>query len=62
MDSADKGAGVDEGMVVLPTDPGGPGVAWSDGLGEPAGDSASFCFLNASAWRLGGPRRRLGRS
>lgn len=40
-----------------------------DAVGEPTeavaaepGLGPSFCFLMASAWRFGGPRRRLGRS
>lgn len=72
IDSADAGEEVlDE---KLPVDPGGiaDAISEADGLGECAGDPAadapdvaaapSFCFFMASAWRFGGPRRRLGRS
>lgn len=47
----------------LPLGPGGAGVGdvWSDEVGE-LGEAPSFCFLIASAWRFGGPRRRLGLS
>lgn len=38
------------------------GIDNSDGDGETDGVSASFCFLSASAWRFGGPRRLLGLS
>ena len=47
-------------------------ISGTDGLGEFAGDAVAdaetdaeaptFCFFMASAWRFGGPRRRLGRS
>lgn len=73
MDSAEAGEEVLEEK--LPVDPGGmaDAISEADGLGECTGDPAadapdaaaaapSFCFFMASAWRFGGPRRRLGRS
>lgn len=72
IDSADTGKEVvvAVGGKTPPANPGGKPEAISgvDGLGEGAGDPAdeavapNFCFLMASAWRFGGPRRRLGRS
>ena len=72
IDSADIGKEVvvAAGGKTPPVNPVGKAGAISeaDGLGEGAGDPAveavapNFCFLMASAWRLGGPRRRLGRS
>lgn len=71
IDSADI-----QGVVVL-VGGGGAGadaMSEADGLGDAVvGEAAavlavdpglgpSFCFLMASAWRFGGPRRRLGRS
>lgn len=70
IDSAD----IQEAVVLVGG--GGTGAdAMSDteGLGDAVGElteavvadpglGPSFCFLMASAWRFGGPRRRLGRS
>jgi hypothetical protein len=70
IDSADI-----QGVVVLVGGGGADADAMSeaDGLGDTVGEAAAalvadpglgpnFCFLMASAWRFGGPRRRLGRS
>lgn len=40
----------------------GDAVGEAAAAGDPETEAQSFCFLMASAWRFGGPRRRLGRS
>lgn len=49
-------------LVLFTTDADTVGTDKSDDVGDPAGESPNFCFLSASAWRLGGPRRLLGLS
>lgn len=60
MDSAETGDNVEVMLFTAETDAGG--IDKSDEVGEPTGESPSFCLLRASAWRFGGPRRLLGLS
>ena len=62
MDSAEAGVGVEATPVLFTADADTVGIDKSDDVGDSAGVSPSFCFLSASAWRLGGPRRLLGLS